>query len=232
MIGRLLRRPAVLVYHGIGPPDGDDARLLVTAERLESHVRFLQRAGYRFVTAEELIVEGGLRARTAALTFDDGFRSWVTDVLPLLQRLGVRATFYICPGLLGKQHWRVPGEPGRLLDEDEARFLSDAGMELGSHTLTHPDLRLVEGRERATELGGSKAAVEQITGRPCRTLAYPYGLYDENVTQAAAEAGYELAFGWLPGPWQPLAAPRMPAPPRHGPLGLALKLAGLRRRGR
>jgi len=52
------------------------------------------------------------------------------------------------------------------------------------------------------------------------------------VTQAAAEAGYELAFGWLPGPWQPLAAPRLPAPPRNGPLRLALKLAGLRKPGR
>jgi peptidoglycan/xylan/chitin deacetylase (PgdA/CDA1 family) len=232
MIGWLLRRPAVLVYHGTGPPDGDDARLLVTPERLESHVRFLQRAGYRFVTAEELIVEGGPHGKTAALTFDDGFRSWLTDVLPLLQRLGVRATFYVCPGLFGKQHWRVPGEAGRLLDEDETRALAAAGMELGSHSLTHADLRLVDGRERAAELAESKAAIERITGRPCRTLAYPYGLYDENVTQAAAEAGYELAFGWLPGPWQPLAAPRLPAPPRHGPLRLALKLAGLRSRGR
>jgi peptidoglycan/xylan/chitin deacetylase (PgdA/CDA1 family) len=232
MIARLLRRPAVLVYHGVGPPDGDDARLLVTPERLEAHVRFLQRAGYRFVTAEQLIVEGGPHAKTAALTFDDGFRSWLTDVLPLLQRLGVRATFYVCPGLFGKHHWHVPGEAGRLLDEGETHALAEAGMELGSHSLTHPDLRLLDGRERAAELAESKAAVEQITGRPCRTLAYPYGLYDENVTQAAAEAGYELAFGWLPGPWHPLAAPRLPAPPRHGPLRLALKLAGLKRRGR
>lgn len=232
MIERLLRRPAVLVYHGVGPPDGDDARLLVTTARLESHIRFLQRAGYRFLTAEELIVEGGPHGKTAALTFDDGFRSWLTDVLPLLQRLGVRATFYVCPGLFGKQHWHVAGDAGRLLDEDEAGALAEAGMELGSHTLTHPDLRLVGGQERAAELLESKAAVEQITGRPCRTLAYPYGLYDENVTQAAAEAGYELAFGWLPGPWHPLTAPRLPAPPRHGPFRLALKLAGLRGPGR
>ena len=164
MIGLLARRPAVLVYHGVGPPEGDDARLLVTAERLESHVRFLQRAGYRFVTAEELIVEGGPHGKTAALTFDDGFRSCLTDVLPLLQRLGVRATFYVCPGLYGKQHWRVSGEAGRLLDESETRALAEAGMELGSHTMTHPDLRLVDGRERATELAESRAAVEQVTG--------------------------------------------------------------------
>ena len=64
-----------------------------------------------------------------------------------------------------------------------------------------------------------------MTGEPCRTLAYPYGLYDERVVRAAGEAGYELAFGWLPGPWRPLEAPRLPAPPRHGARRLSLKLA-------
>ena len=78
----------------------------------------------------------------------------------------------------------------------------------------------------------SKTAVERLTGRPCRTLAYPYGLYDERVVPAARAAGYELAFGWLPGPWRALEAPRLPAPPRHGARRLALKLAGLRRPGR
>jgi peptidoglycan/xylan/chitin deacetylase (PgdA/CDA1 family) len=152
-------------------------------------------------------------------------------VAPLLERLGVRGTFYVSPGLLGRQHPQVAGDEGRLLDADEAGALAEAGMELGSHAMSHRDLRLLDDDELAGELQDSKAAVEKITGRPCRTLAYPYGLYDERVTQAAAAAGYELAFAWLPGPWKPLAAPRLPAPPRHGALRLALKLAGLRRRG-
>lgn len=227
----LVRRPVVLVYHGVGPPVGDPKRLLVSLEHLEAHVRLLQRLGYRFITAEELLDEGGPRPRTAVLTFDDGFRSWLTEVAPLFTRLGVRGTFYICPGLFGKTHWNVDGEAGRLLDEDDAGALSEAGMELGAHSQTHADLRLLDGRELAYELTESKAAVERITGRPCRTIAYPYGNRDERVVEATAEAGYELAFAWLPGPWRQLEAPRLPAPPRHGALRLALKLAGVRRRG-
>jgi peptidoglycan/xylan/chitin deacetylase (PgdA/CDA1 family) len=222
MIDGLLRPPAVLAYHGVGPADGDDARVLITLDRLESQIRYLKRRGYE---------EGAPGNGTAVLTFDDGFRSWLTDVAPLFGRLGVRGTFYVSPGLFGKQHWRVPGDAGRLLDEDEARALAEDGMELGSHAVSHPDLRLLDGRKLAFELQESKAAVEQLTGRPCRTLSYPYGLYDERVTEAAAEAGYELGFAWLPGPWRPLAAPRLPAPPRHGALGLALKLAANRKRG-
>jgi peptidoglycan/xylan/chitin deacetylase (PgdA/CDA1 family) len=232
MIERLLRPPVVLVYHGIGADSHDDARLLVSSRRLESHIRFLQRRGYRFSTAEELVGQGPPQAGTAVLTFDDGFRSCLTDAVPLLRRLGVRATFYICPGLFGGQHWHLPGEAGRLLDENEARALVEAGMELGSHSVSHPDLRLLDGGGLAVELQESKAAVEKITGQPCRTLAYPYGLHDDRVEQAAGEAGYELAFGWLPGPWRELGAPRLPAPPRHGSLRLALKLLGIRRPGR
>jgi peptidoglycan/xylan/chitin deacetylase (PgdA/CDA1 family) len=219
-----LKRPVVLAYHGVGPPHGDAARLLITLDRLESQIRFLQRRGYRFRTAEELADGGEPGPGIAVLTFDDGFRTWLTDVAPLLRRLGVRGTFYVSTGLFGAQHWRVAGDPGRFLTEAETGELAETGMELGSHTVTHPDLRLVEGRELAFELTESKAAVERVTGRPCRTLAYPYGLHDERVESAAAEAGYELAFTWLPGPWQPLAAPRLPAPARHGALGLALKL--------
>ena len=226
-----VRRPVVLVYHGVGPPVGDPKRLLVSIEHLESHVRLLQRLGYRFITAEELLDEGGPSPRTAVLTFDDGFRSWLTEVAPLFERLGVRGTFYVCPGLFGEQHWNVAGEAGRLLDEDDARALAEAGMELGAHSQTHADLRLLDGRELAYELSEPKAVIERITGRPCRTIAYPYGNRDERVVAATAEAGYELAFAWLPGPWRQLEAPRLPAPPRHGALRLALKLAGVRRRG-
>ena len=64
----LLRPPAVLVYHGVGSEEGDSARLIVEPGRLESHIRFLQRVGYRFLTAEELLDEGRPRARTAVLS--------------------------------------------------------------------------------------------------------------------------------------------------------------------
>jgi peptidoglycan/xylan/chitin deacetylase (PgdA/CDA1 family) len=227
MIGRFLRPGTVLVYHGLGRPD--DARLLISPEHLEAHVRYLQRRGYEFRTAEELT--GAPASGTVVLTFDDGFRTALTDVAPLLERLGVRGTFYVSPGLFGKQHWQVSGDDGRLLDADDAKALVEAGMELGSHTMSHPDLRTLSDEDLACELEESKSVIEKITGRPCRTLAYPYGLFDDRVTAATAAAGYELAFAWLPGPWQPLAAPRLPAPPRHGAMRLALKLAGVRRRG-
>jgi len=234
MSARRLHPPALLVYHGVAEAtDRDDPkRLLTSPEHLEAHLRFLQRRRYRFLTAEELLGEGSPRPRTAVITFDDGWRNWLTGALPVLERVGVRATFYLCPGLFGLAHPELVGAQAALLDEEGAGQLAAAGMELGSHSLTHPDLRKLDDETLAFELAESKTAIERITDRPCRTFAYPYGLYDERVVKAAGVAGYELAFAWLPGPWRPLEAPRLPAPPRHGARRLALKLAGLHRRGR
>jgi peptidoglycan/xylan/chitin deacetylase (PgdA/CDA1 family) len=230
----VIASPVVLVYHGVASAgdDKDPNRLLVSPEHLEAHVRLLKRRGYRFVAAGELGGNGKPHGRTAALTFDDGWRNWLTAGLPVLQRLGVGGTFFVCPGLFGATHPDVAGEEGALLNEREARQLHEAGVELGSHSLTHPDLRTLSDAELAVELRDSKRAVEAITGRPCRLFAYPYGLYDERVVHAVGAAGYELAFAWLPGPWRPLEAPRLPAPSRHGAGRLALKLLGIRRPGR
>jgi peptidoglycan/xylan/chitin deacetylase (PgdA/CDA1 family) len=232
MIDRFTRPPALLVYHGIGQAERDPARLLTPPEQLEAHVRLLRRRNYEFLTAEELVTDSAPRPGTAVLTFDDGWANWSSAAVPLLESLGVRGTFFVCPGLWGQQHPDVEGPEGRLLERESAGALAAAGMELGSHTLTHPDLRKLGDEELGQELSASKAAVEELTGRPCRTLAYPYGLYDDRVAGAAEAAGYELAFAWLPGPWRRFAAPRLPAPPRGGAVVLSLKLAGIRRKVR
>jgi peptidoglycan/xylan/chitin deacetylase (PgdA/CDA1 family) len=230
---RRLLAPLTLAYHGVNTIDpADNAMELVMAPAyLESQVRFLQRLGYRFATAEEVAATGRPQARgTAVLTFDDGWRDALTVVAPLLTRLGVRATFYVNPGLWGGRHQLVTGDAGRLLSADEARALvCDAGMELGAHSMRHDDLRTLDDATLAADLADGKAAVEEVTGRPCATLAYPFGAYDERVQRATAAAGYTLAWAWLPGPWTPLAAPRLPGPTRSGAARLAVKMTGVRR---
>ena len=234
----VLPRPGVILcYHAVNQvADADDPRRIVTSPRdFEAHVRYLLRRGYRFATAEQLLADERPRRPprgTVVLTFDDGFADALDVVVPILRRHGVGATFYVNPGRFGAQHDLVRGVAGRLLDADGVRALRAAGMEIGSHAMTHRDLRTLDDEQLGDELGASRTLIEELTGVTCRTLAYPFGLYDARVARAAEAAGYELAFAWVPGPWKPFAAPRLPAPPRHGARRLALKLCGLRRPGR
>jgi peptidoglycan/xylan/chitin deacetylase (PgdA/CDA1 family) len=202
--------PLVLAYHSIHEPEpGVDAPdVIVSPRTLERDLRGLQADGYRFLAAGEL-PGGPPPPGTAVLTFDDGWRDSLTVTAPLLTRLGIRATFFLCPGLFGNHEPRM-GSAGWVLTESEARELHAAGMELGAHSMTHPDLRALDDRALDSELADSKAAVEEIAGSECRTLAYPFGVHDERVRRAARRAGFGLAFAYSPGPWDPMAAPRIP----------------------
>jgi len=226
-----------LAYHGVGPADDrrDPSRLVISPEHLDAQLRLLRRLGYRFLTAEGLLDElasGGPRGRTAVLTFDDGFRGWLEHAVPVLRRHGAAATFYLCPGWWGRHHPQVQGEPGRLVTREDAARLLDMGMELGSHSMVHADLRTLDDGALAADLREAREEVERVSGKRCRTFAYPFGLFGEREMRAAEAAGHELAFDWLPGARRRFGWPRLPAPPRHGAIRLGLKLLGLRRPGR
>ncbi len=227
---RLLHPPVVLAYHGISAAArSDGSRLLIDPGHLRAHVSMLLGRGYEFRTAGELVpwADEGPPPRTAVLTFDDGWLDALTTVAPLLDELGVRATFYVNPGRWGAQHSDVAGEPGRLLDAGQARELHRRGMELGSHSSDHAVLTALDDAALAADLAQSKAAIEELTGEPCVTLAYPFGIFDDRVERAGATAGHELCFGWLPGPWSRYAAPRLPPPTRAGAWALRLKMRGV-----
>ena len=221
-----------VVYHGVNriPPEADPARLIVSPDMLVSHIKWLRARGYGFETASALAKREAPEPKIAVITFDDGWRD-ALEVGPLLAGLGVTPTFFVCPGWWGGHHPDVPGPAGRLLTRSETAELSAQGIDVGSHSMTHPDLRSLDAATLAEQLVASKAAIEDATGQECTTLAYPFGLYDDRVKDAARAAGYALAFAWLPGKWDPFAAPRLPGPPRHGARRLALKMLGVRRWG-
>lgn len=226
--------PVVLAYHGVGSPPADDRwGLLVEPDLLRAHVRALLRLGYRFVTAEQLVDEyAGRRPPRglAALTFDDGWLDGLTVAAPLLAELGVPATFYVNPGRWGGLHRDLAAPAGLLLTPEQTRALHDHGMAIGAHGMTHVDLRGLGDAELLDDLKRCRTEIEAVTGVPCRTLAYPYGAFDERVEAASAAAGYDLAFAWETGPWRPFAAPRLPVGVRHGADRLLLGLAGVRRK--
>src|SRR4051794_7028917 len=189
--------PVVLAYHAVAlePFEGMAAENVVTADDLSEQVRRLQALGEPF-----------------DLTFDDGWGDALTVAAPLLRELGVGATFFVCPGLFGNTELSGYSPEGRVLTRDEAGELAELGFALGAHSMTHPDLTELPDDELAAELRDSRSEVEAITGRPCREFAYPFGLHDERVRDAARAAGYELAFQFAPGEWAPFAAPRIPKP--------------------
>jgi peptidoglycan/xylan/chitin deacetylase (PgdA/CDA1 family) len=208
----------VLCYHALS--EGFPASLSVTPVAFERQLDLLQRAGYRGVTFADAVREPA--DRTVAITFDDAYLSVLLLAKPLLDAAGYPATVYAPTAYLesperplswdGIDQW-LGGEHERELlpmSWDQLGELSDAGWEIGSHTLTHPHLTQVDDAALREELTESKAELERRLGR-CETLAYPYGDHDDRVVEAAGAAGYAAA-GTLPGRLprpRPLAWPRV-----------------------
>lgn len=210
----------VLCYHAVS--ECWPAPLSATPEALEEQLGLLVRRGYRGATFGEVVAEPP-RDRTVVVTFDDGYASVGTLAAPILRRLGLPGSVYpVCdhPGAPerpmvwdGIEHWLGTEHEHELrpLAWDQLGELAESGWEVGSHTRTHPHLTRTSDAELAAELEGSRSELEARLGRPCRTLAYPYGDHDERVVEAAGRAGYEAA-STLPGRFprpRPLAWPRV-----------------------
>jgi peptidoglycan/xylan/chitin deacetylase (PgdA/CDA1 family) len=196
-------RPLVLCYHAVS--DGWPHLLSVRPAELERQLASLVDRGYRPVPAREM-AEG--QGRLLHVTFDDAFAS-VHNALAALERLGVPATVFVCPGFaddgrpprIPELAAEVDGHPEELrtMGWDEVRSLAERpDIEIGAHTVSHPHLRELSDPELEREVVESRQRIEAELGRPCPFFAYPYGEHDERVRRAVHAAGYEAAFGLQP----------------------------------
>ena len=232
----------VLCYHAVS--ELWPAPLSVTPQRLREQIGLLVARGLRGVPFAEVALGEAARG-TFAVTFDDAYTSVLERARPILDDLGVPGTVFVPTAWVGReQPMAWPGIDQWLGTEHESelrcmswaqlRELADAGWEVGSHTRTHPRLTQLGDDPVAEELLRSREECEQGLGRPCPTLAYPYGDWDGRVAAAAGAAGYSAA-ATLPAGLhaeRPLSWPRVGV--YHGDAGwrFRLKASPLVRRAR
>lgn len=222
--------PLALAYHAVGDvslrkdPDG----LFVRAEDLSRHIAKLREWGYRLVSFGDLARLAAARQANGhvALTFDDGFSDNYEILAPLLAELDVPATVFVVSGWLGKPHRSAPS--ARVVTADELRELHAAGIEIGAHSVTHPDLSTLTYEEAKFELEQSKRDLERELDAPVEVAAYPYGRANTDVVRAAGDAGFRAACSALGlGSWDtPHNLPRQDMTNRCTLLGLRLKRDG------
>lgn len=219
--------PLALTYHGVADVSlrEDLDRLFVRPADLRRQIEQLRGWGYELLGfsdwAARVSADGG--AATAALTFDDGFSDNLHVLTPLLRELDVPATVFVVSGWLGQRHPHTP--LARVLSAKELCELHAAGIEVGAHTRTHPDLSTLPLRSVQDELAGSRAQLEDVLGVPVTAFAYPYGAANPATIEAARESGFTASCRALGlGRWDdPHDLPRQDMGNRSSSLGLRLK---------
>lgn len=182
----------VLVYHSVGAtePRADPFRLTVSPDNFRRHLGIIARSG-----------------RTVAVTFDDGYGDNFENAFPILKEAGIRAAFFITTdfinGAIDSSRFGGKGFRKRPLTWDEIKAMDRAGMEIGSHCLSHSRLAGLSEEAIMKEAGGSKRLIEEALGHTISAFSYPYGnagSFNEATGRILKALGYQRVYTNIMGP--------------------------------
>jgi peptidoglycan/xylan/chitin deacetylase (PgdA/CDA1 family) len=195
-------RVPVLMYHSIsdeqrqGHPYYETA---TSARVFAAQMEFLYRSGYSTLSLAEAVTylksDHPVAGKYVVITFDDGYRDFRTNAFPVLRKYCFRATMFVPTAF-------IDGTPRRFKDKDcltwsDIRELQREGVDFGSHTVSHPQLRHLTQRQIAYELRASKTEIEDVVGLPVQSFSYPYAfpegdrLFVRRLRDTLQECGYK-----------------------------------------
>lgn len=200
----LRRKPVTrfVAFHDIEPS---------VVSNFESNINFLKR--HTNVISFDDYISGRLSTEkiNVVITFDDGFKSWITCAVPILRKLELSATFFISAGFVGlskddetafihsnlkleqSSHQRTTGG----LTRDDVKRIADQGFTVGGHTLNHCNLSMLRDNIKLKyEIAEDKLALEKLTGTKINYFAYPSGAYlnpEINIVEILQKVGYRGA---------------------------------------
>lgn len=195
----------ILMYHHVCPPkriptaraDLEGWQFNISPDGFRAQLQYLQKRGFQFVSLTDYVNALHLpyrsRVKQMAITFDDGWRDNHEFALPILQSLGLTATFYIVTGEM-----QGVGAAKRMSVRD-LQDLAKAGMEIGGHSVTHPNLATLPLERLQSELVDCKQKLQDDLGIKVRHFAYPGGRFNQLVLEQCERAGYQSAvcsIGW------------------------------------
>ncbi len=188
---------SVLMYHALesaehpaGSRDAGEQRYVLPVERFHEHMEFLQQEGFTTFLLGELFNRETWPDKAVVLTFDDGHESNCRSALPILLHYGFSAEFFITTGFTGKPHYMTP---------DQIKALSDAGMGVGSHGVTHRYFDDMTNHEMESELRDSMDLLSGITGRKVTSFSAPGGRLPPRARNIAKGLGYDIICTSQPG---------------------------------
>ncbi len=144
-------------------------------------MKWLRNAGYRSLDLNDLsdaFESGSDLSKCFVITFDDGYRDFLTEGWPVMRQCGFSATVFLTTDRIQASPSRIEGAD--YLTWQDVRELHSQGISFGSHTVSHPDLRSLAPNEIDYELGYSKEMIEQMLGAPVRSFSYPFPFPEED----------------------------------------------------
>lgn len=181
------RQLPILMYHYIREPNLQESNigrnLSISPGALKKQLQIIESHGLKTATLAEL-TKNRILAPSVILTFDDGYTDFYTNAWPILKKYGARATVFIITDRID--------QPG-YLTANQIQTLSSQNIEIGSHSVSHPNLTNASDLNVQKQLEDSKSEIESIIAKEVTSFSYPSGKYDERIINAVFKAGYRSA---------------------------------------
>ncbi len=192
----------ILMYHYISEPpeEADKYRrdLSVTPEDFRLQMTYLVENGFETVDLYDLSLaitdRVELPPKPIIITMDDGYRDNYQNAFPILEELGLKATFFLATEFIDQNN-------EVYMDWDMVEEMAAAGHRFEPHSKTHPDLTVHDRNFIIWEVQGSRETIAAHVDYLPRYFAYPSGRYNEEVQQIMAELDFWGAVTTLGGGW-------------------------------
>lgn len=183
----------VLCYHQIRnwkPTDSKTAKDYIVQENdFREQMKMLADSGYHTILPDELYQylneNTPLPTKPIMLTFDDTDLDQYTLAAPQMKKYGFKGVFFIMTVSLGRPHY---------MTKDNVKELSDDGNVIASHTWDHHNVKKYQGQDWVTQIDKPTKKLEEITGKPIKYFAYPFGLWNEQAIPELKKRGFVAAF--------------------------------------
>lgn len=188
----------ILCYHNLNPTKPGSMNM--TPEKFESQMKWLKDNGFTVIPLSEAVAylqgkRDSLPTKAIVITADDGWKSVYTHMLPIIKKYNLSVTLFIYPQTIS--------EGNNAMTWEQLKELQDTGLfDIQSHTYDHPNFKQAKKRlspERyqtyvSNQLVRSKKILEEKMNKTIEFLAWPFGIYNDALENAAANAGYTMAF--------------------------------------
>lgn len=189
-LARLIERASgacvpILAYHSISMNLFGQShpyyQVNTAPEVFSRQMRWLKSQGYQAIHLSDMLAglaSGKDMSKRVVITFDDGYRDFLTDGFTVIRQCGFTATVFLVTDRIRKTPTRYEGVD--YLTWGDIRELHAEGIRFGSRTVTHPDLRSMEPEQIDYELGYSKEVIEQELGAAVDSFSYPFPFPEED----------------------------------------------------
>ncbi len=182
---------ALLMYHSLYANeqeyqaiDAADRPYAVSTERFAAQLEALRAQEIRVIDPNQLDMTSAMSRGGVVLTFDDGHASAHRYALPILQRLGLKAVFFVTSGFIEQRRG--------FCSWAQLREMADQGMTIGSHGRTHRFLDDLPDAEATAELADSKDAIEDGIARRVDQVSFPGGRFRGRQLDLWRPLGYRV----------------------------------------